>query len=136
MSFRFAMAAGIIAATAFIMHMSPAFAEANACAALKGLDTDQDGSIDLAEAQKAAGLVFDKIERDKDKTVDAKEAKGRLSKKELLAGDPDNDGTLTKDEYLAIVAKRFAVADPDGDGKLNCKELGSAAGAALLKLLK
>ena len=37
----------------------------------------------------------------------AKEAEGRLSKKELAAGDPDNDATLTKDEYLALVAKRF-----------------------------
>jgi hypothetical protein len=25
-----------------------------------------------------------------------------------LRGDLDNDGTFTKDEYLAIVAKRFA----------------------------
>ena len=135
MFFRFAIAVGIIAAT-FITHSSPASAEASTCAALKGLDTDQDGTIDLAEAQKAAGIVFDKIERDKDNTVDAKEAKGRLSKKELLAGDPDNDGTLTKDEYLAIIAKRFSAADPDGDGKLDCKELGTADGAALLRLLK
>ena len=70
MSFRFAIAVGMIAATAFFNHIPPAFAECSHCAAMTGLDTDQDGTIDLAEAQKAAGIVFDKIERDTDNTVD------------------------------------------------------------------
>lgn len=136
MFIRFAIAAGLIAVTASFNYVAPALAEAGTCAAMTGLDADQDGTIDLAEAQKAAGIVFDKIERDKDNTVDAKEAEGRLSKKELEAGDPDNDATLTKDEYLALVAKRFAAADPDGEGRIDCKELSTPAGEALLKLLK
>jgi len=136
MFIRFAIAAGIIAVTAPVNHVTPAFAEAGACAAMTGLDTDKDGTIDLAEAQKAAGKVFDKIEHDADKTVDAKEAEGRLSKKELEAADSDNDGTLTKDEYLALVAKRFSAADPDGEGKIDCKELNTPAGEELLKLIK
>jgi len=92
--------------------------------------------MDLAEAQKAAGIVFDKIEGDADKTVDAKESEGRLTKKELEAADPDNDGTLSKDEYLALVAKRFSAADPDKEGKIDCKELSTPEGEALLKLIK
>ena len=61
---------------------------------------------------------------------------GRLSKKDLEAADPDKDGTLTKDEYLALVEARFKAADPDNDGKLDAKELNSPAGKDLVKLLK
>ncbi|MFX4481875.1 hypothetical protein ABTA99_19590, partial [Acinetobacter baumannii] len=50
--------------------------------------------------------------------------------------DPDKDGTFSKDEYLAIVERRFRAADPDHDGTLDAKELGTRAGQALLRLMK
>src|SRR4051812_20533663 len=75
------------------------------------LDTDNDGTVDLAEAKKAASALFDRLERDRDGTLDKHELAGRLSAKELAATDPDHDGTLTK-------------------------ELNSAAGKALLRLLR
>jgi Ca2+-binding EF-hand superfamily protein len=59
-----------------------------------------------------------------------------LTAKELDAADPDHDGTLTKDEYLAVVEQRFSAADPDHDGTLDAKEFKSQAGRALLRLLK
>jgi Ca2+-binding EF-hand superfamily protein len=59
-----------------------------------------------------------------------------LSAKEFAAADPDKDGTLTKDEYLAVVEQRFKAADPDNDGTLDAKELSSRAGRALLRLLQ
>jgi Ca2+-binding EF-hand superfamily protein len=65
-----------------------------------------------------------------------RELKGRLTAKELAAADPDHDGTLTLDEYLAIVEQRFNAADPDKDGTLDAKELKSHAGRALLRLLR
>jgi Ca2+-binding EF-hand superfamily protein len=100
------------------------------------LDTDNDGTIDLAEAKKAASALFDKLERDHDGTLDKRELAGRLSAKEFAAADPDHDGTLTKDEYLAVVEQRFNAANPDKDGTLDAKELSSAAGKALLRLLR
>jgi Ca2+-binding EF-hand superfamily protein len=103
--------------------------------ALKLLDTDNDGTVDLAEAKKAATALFDKLNKS-DNTIDTKELQGRLSKKDLEAADPDKDGTLTKDEYLALVEARFKAADPDNDGKLDAKELNSPAGKDLVKLLK
>jgi hypothetical protein len=42
---------------------------------------------------------FVRLERDKDATLDKHEPAGRLS--ESAVADPDHDGTLTKDEYLA-----------------------------------
>ena len=106
------------------------------CAALKIVDQDNDGTIDLNEVNKAAGAVFDKLEKDKDGTLTVKELQGRLSRKDFAAGDPDKDKTLTKDEYLTIVAGRFKAADPDGEGTVDCREAKSRAGRALMRLLK
>jgi Ca2+-binding EF-hand superfamily protein len=103
---------------------------------LRLLDTDNDGTVDLAEAKTAASATFDRLERDKDGTLDKRELSRRMSAKELAVADPDHDGTLTKDEYLAVVEQRFRAADPDHDGTLNAKELSSPAGKALLRLLR
>jgi Ca2+-binding EF-hand superfamily protein len=99
-------------------------------------DTDNDGTVDAAEAQTAGAAAFDKLERDKDGTLDKHELARRLSAAELAAADPDKDGTLSKDEYLAVVAQRFKAADQDNDGTLDAKELNSKAGRALVRLLK
>ena len=83
----------------------------------------------------AASKLFDKLDHDKDGTLDAKELRGRISAKEFAAADPDKDGTLDKNEYMTIVEARFRAADPDNDGTLDAKELATPAGKALLKLL-
>jgi hypothetical protein len=115
---------------------SPALAKPPHSNPVQMLDTDNDGTVDLAEAKKAASALFDKLEGDHDGTLDKRELAGRLSAKELAAADPDHDGTLTRDEYLAVVEQRFRAADPDHDGTLDLKELNSKAGRALLRLLK
>ena len=94
------------------------------------------GTVDVAEAKKAASALFDRLERDKDGTLDKHELAGRLSAKELAVADPDHDGTLSKDEYLAIVEQRFNAADSDHDGTLDAKELHSSAGVSLVRLVK
>jgi hypothetical protein len=114
----------------------PVAAKSRAINMIRMLDTDNDGTVDLAEAKKAASALFDKLERDKDGTLDKRELARRLSAKELAAADPDHDGTLTKDEYLAVVEQRFSAADPDHDGTLDAKELNSGAGRALSRLLR
>lgn len=103
---------------------------------LYGLDTDNDGTVDLEEAKKAASTVFDRLDRDHDGTLDGRELRGHLSARELDDADPDHDGTLTKNEYLAVVEKRFNAANPDRDGTLDSKELKTRAGMALLRLLR
>jgi hypothetical protein len=93
------------------------------------IDTDH-GTIDLAETKAAAVLVFDRLERDKDGTLDARELRGRLSAKELAVAEPDHDGTMTKDEYLAVVEQRFKPANADADDTIDARESGSKAGRA------
>ena len=106
------------------------------CKALAAVDPDNDGALDLAEAKKAAGALFDKLNRDKDSTLDKRELRGRLSAREIAAGDPDKDKTLDRAEYLAIVEAKFKAANTDKDGTIECKELDSRAGKALLRLLR
>jgi Ca2+-binding EF-hand superfamily protein len=114
----------------------PVLAKPVQSSAIQLIDTDNDGTVDLAEAKKAASATFDRLERDHDGTLDARELAGRLTPKELAAADPDHDGTLTKDEYLAVVEQRFNAADPDHDGTLDAGEFKTKAGRALLRLLK
>lgn len=99
------------------------------------LDADNDGTVDLDEAKKAAGALFDKLDTDKDGTLDLKELRGRLTHKDLKAADPDKDGTLSKDEYLAVVEKRLKAADADNDGTVSAAEFKTRAGRSLRRLL-
>ncbi len=107
-----------------------------ACATLRALDTNKDGTADLNEAKQAASALFDKLDTDKDGTLTTKELQGRVSRKDLTAADPDKDATLSKDEYLALVETRFKAADTNGEGTIDCDEAKTAAGHALLRLLK
>ena len=103
---------------------------------LSGLDTDNDGTVDLAEAKKAAAALFDRLDVNHEGTLDRREVGRRLSAKEFAAADVDKDKTLTKDEYLTIVEQRFKAADTDNDGTLTGKELQTKVGRAFLRLLK
>ena len=125
----------LIAATALLgAGNSPALARR--ASLIKMFDTDNDGTLDLAEVKKAASALFARLDRDHDGTLDRRELAGRLSAKELAAADPDHDGTLTADEYLAVVEQRFNAANPDRDGTLDARELNTPAGQALLRLMK
>jgi Ca2+-binding EF-hand superfamily protein len=119
---------GLVAAT-------PAAARAKRSSPVAQLDADNDGTVDLTEAKKAAGDLFDKLDTDKEGTLSLKELGGRVSSKDLSAADPDHDSTLTKDEYLAV-EQRFKAADPDNDGTLSASELSSHAGRSLSRLLR
>jgi Ca2+-binding EF-hand superfamily protein len=103
--------------------------------AATSFDTDNDGTVDLNEAKKAASALFDKLDSDKDGALDFKELNGRLTQTEFAAADPDNDGTLSKDEFLGVVEKRFKAADPDNDGTVSAAEFETTAGRSLSQLL-
>ena len=115
---------------------SPVLAASRRSLAIQMFDTDNDGTLDVAEVKKAASAAFAKLDRDHDGTLDKRELVGKLSAKELAAADPDHDGTLTLDEYLAIVEQRFNAANRDKDGTLDARELNTSAGRALLRLLR
>src|ERR1700709_707368 len=121
--------------TAFAVTNLPALA-ASRSNPIKMFDTDNDGTLDLAEVKKAGSALFAKLDRDHDGTLDKRELAGRLTAKELAAADTDHEGTLTAEKYLAGVEQRFNAANPDKDGTLDAKELNTSAGRALLRLLR
>ncbi len=101
------------------------------------LDPDNDGTVDLAEAKKAAApTLFAKLDPDHDGTLDVRELRGRLTAKELKPADPDHDGTLTLDEYLA--GRRAALQGGRSRQRRDtgCEGVESRAGRSLLRLLK
>jgi Ca2+-binding EF-hand superfamily protein len=124
----------VILATAPIgLH---AYAAETPADALRALDTDHDGTVDLDEAKTAASALFDKLDLDHDGTLDRRELKGRLTSKQFAGADADHDGTLDKNEYLAVVEKSFNAANRDNDGTLDVKELRARPGQVLLRLLR
>ena len=123
-------------ASGFLMSLLPASAAPRRSRAMQALDADNDGTVDLEEAKKAASTLFDKLDRDHDGTLDRRELRGRLRPAQFAAADPDKDGTVSKDEYLKIVEDRFKAADRDNDGTLDDNELRSGPGRALLRLLQ
>ena len=65
----------------------------------------------------------------------ARNCRDRIPDADWTIADPDNDKTISKDEYLAYVEAVFKHADTDNDGTLDAKELRTPAGHALLRLL-
>jgi 5-hydroxyisourate hydrolase-like protein (transthyretin family) len=111
-------------------------ASMSSTAQLKAWDTDHDGTLDLAEAKKAAEAKFDRLDTDHDGTLDAKEiASTQVHKMSFSKADTDQDGTLDKSEYLALVETRFKAADTDNDSTVSDAELSTKAGMALARLL-
>jgi Ca2+-binding EF-hand superfamily protein len=84
----------------------------------------------LAGADTAAAVVS-KYDADSDQTLDVSEVNTAASAR----FERDHDGTLSKDEYLALVRKLFKQADADHDGTLDAKELRSKAGQELKRLI-
>jgi Ca2+-binding EF-hand superfamily protein len=96
---------------------------------------DSDKTLDLAEVNAGASKPIEKLNKDADTTLDGREIKGVIGEKAFAAADADHDGTLSKDEYLALVQKLFKQADTDHDGTLDANELGSKTGQKLKRLI-
>jgi Ca2+-binding EF-hand superfamily protein len=119
-------------ASAFALALKPSLA----ASPFGGIDTNNDGTIDLDEAKAAATSVFDKLDVDHDGTLSRAELRGRVLPQDWAVADPDNDKTLTKDEYLNYVEIVFKRADTDGDGTIDAKEARTHAGRVLMRLLR
>ncbi len=119
-------------ASALTFALSPALA----APVFSGIDTNNDGTIDLDEAKAAASAVFDKLDVNHDGTLDRPELRRRIPEQDWRIADPDNDNTLTKDEYLNYVEFAFKRADTNSDGTVDANEARMHAGRLLLRLLR
>ena len=76
----------------FFVVVLPASAAPRRSRAMQALDADNDGTVDLKEAKKAASTVFDKLVRDHDGTLDRRELRGRLRPVNSLPPIPTRTG--------------------------------------------
>ncbi len=92
-------------------------------------------TLDLTEVNAAASAHFDMLNKDGDTTLEAAEVKGVIGPKLFKSADQDSDGTISKEEYLALIQKLFKKADLDNDGTLSVKELKFKSARQLCKLV-
>jgi hypothetical protein len=119
------------------MMADPVSAQTSGADAVKMLDTDSDGTVDLAECKAAGAATFDKLDTDKSTTLDQDEIGDRavIQLVEAPIRRMFFQTRPSKADYVAMIVKRFELADPDHEGKLDAKELETEDGQALVKLL-
>jgi Ca2+-binding EF-hand superfamily protein len=119
-----------------ILFVTGLLAAGAQAASFQAIDSNKDGKIDLSEVKPVAARRFDQLDRKRTGTLTrAQLGRLRVSRAEFAAADPDNDGTLTKDEYLALVEKRFHAADTDHAGALTLQQFNARAALPLRRLL-
>ena len=69
---------------AFAVMAGPALAAGRGGDVLKMLDPDNDGTVDLMEAKRAAAALFAKLHPDRDGTLDLRELNTQATKLDLI----------------------------------------------------
>lgn len=107
---------------------------------LARVDTNGDGLISKAEHRAMVEARFARMDADKDGSVEAgegrkgwgKRGEGRGGKAKAMRGgrgggmmmaDTDKDGAISKAEFDAMSAQRFARLDTNKDGKIDATEM-------------
>lgn len=137
------LSAGVLSAPAFAadaMLSTGGYArEFSKMGMMKMLDADGNHMVTAAEADTYYNSIFDKLDKDKDGSVDAKEWAGpaKHSKLDLTTGgysrelrsmkmmgmmDTDGDHKVTRAEFLAYHQTIFAHKDTSGDKEISAQE--------------
>ena len=137
---RFLLSTGVAALMLLGLGASARAASMSAEAFLKAVNTNADKTISRNELDAYAKKRFAEFETDKDKTLDRKELKGRLSEAGMAMADTDKDKTVDEAEFVGYADKLFDEADihkKDGaeHPSLTKRELESPAGEKLMTLL-
>ncbi|WP_173655786.1 EF-hand domain-containing protein [Sphingomonas turrisvirgatae] len=97
---------------------------------LARIDTNGDGLISRAENRAAAEARFDRMDADKDGRIERGERRGKHMGMRGHGGrggmmrmaDTNGDGAISRAEFDAASAKRFAKLDTNKDGKLDAAD--------------
>lgn len=95
---------------------------------LARMDGDGDGRVTRAEFDTSSRTRFDRMDTNKDGTVDATEMAALSGGGRGLRADINGDGKLTQGEYDAQTKERFDRLDVNGDGVLDAAELQAGPG--------
>jgi Ca2+-binding EF-hand superfamily protein len=96
---------------------------------LRGASVDKDGGITQDEVVRVAGERFDRMDRNKDGTLDradrnarVKEATDYRVKRVLHRFGAVNDGKITRDQAFKVASDAFARLDRNNDGTISRNE--------------
>lgn len=128
--------------------VSRAEMEAQAAKMFARIDANSDGKIDAADKEARKNQYFDRLDTNKDGQISRSEFAAGHAKRDGKGGpgmhggrhggmrhgggmmkpmaDANNDGTITRAEVTAAIAKHFAEADTNNDGKLSAEERRAA----------
>jgi hypothetical protein len=109
---------------------------AQRCRVLSGFFPINQGVLAHADAMTLASVAYDQLNRANIRGLSAHDLAGRLSALDFAAGDSDDDRSIDKGEYLAVVDARFVAAGRGSVALLTCRQLETSEGRALLALLR
>ena len=122
---------------------APARAEGmSARAFMKKVNTNADKTISMDELDVYAKKRFAELETDKDKTLDQKELKGRLSEAGMMTADTDKDKSIDETEFVNYANTLFTEANvhkkagESDHPTLSEAELATPSGKKLIKMLR
>ncbi|MFD1788731.1 EF-hand domain-containing protein [Sphingomonas floccifaciens] len=95
---------------------------------LARLDTDGDGRVTRAEFDTGSQARFDRMDTNRDGTIDATEMAALPGGGRGMRADTNGDGKLTRAESDAMSKERFDRMDVNGDGVLDAAELQAGGG--------
>lgn len=132
------LTACMVAGASLLLQALPAAAAPpTADMVLQEVDKDDDGTIELAEAQQASAKHFARLDANHDGTISKKEAEvDHVGDEAFAAADTDHDGTVDKAEFAKVMEKVFQAADTNHDGKVTVEELKTPTGDTLLGMMQ
>lgn len=94
------------------------------------IDTNGDGMISRAENRAAVEARFSRMDADKSGTIEAGERRGKGKRMgmrghrggDMMGADTNGDGAISRAEFDAASAKRFARMDANGDGRIDAAD--------------
>lgn len=124
-------------------------AQSGATAMFAKMDANQDGKLDQSDREAMRGKMFDMLDTDKNGSISRQEftakghgrdgmegphgpgghrmgghhdRKGGMMMMMSKMADTNNDGAVSRDEFVAAGAKHFDMADANKDGKITKEE--------------
>lgn len=97
-------------------------------AGMARMDADKDGRVTRAEFDAASRTRFERMDTNRDGTVDATEMAALPGGGRGMRADTNGDGKLSQAEFDAQTRERFDRVDVNGDGVLDAAELKAGPG--------